>query len=209
MHRLLACVPRHCDDPDRLNVTPPSLQVSAGSEPQRRPLSQKPRAFQFERYVGERAKLINDALERAVPASGRPEELSEAMRYSLLAPGKRVRPVLCLAACELVGGRTEAALGAACAVEMVHTMSLIHDDLPAMDDDDYRRGRLACHKKFGENIAILAGDALLALSFEVAAARVPDGVSPDRVLLAVREVGRAYEIRGGAEICVWRGETGP
>lgn len=130
---------------------------------------------------------MNDALESAVTPCY-PEILSDAMRYSLVAPGKRVRPVICLAACELVGGKTMDALGAACAVEMVHTMSLIHDDLPAMDNDDYRRGRPACHKQFGENIAILAGDALLAMSFEMVASHVPQGVPASRVLEAVKEV---------------------
>ena len=98
-----------------------------------------------------------------------PQRLREAMSYSLLAGGKRLRPVLVLMACEACGGESEAALPAACAVEMIHTYSLIHDDLPAMDDDDYRRGRLTNHKVFGEAIAILAGDALLTLAFEVAA----------------------------------------
>jgi geranylgeranyl diphosphate synthase type II len=98
-----------------------------------------------------------------------PQRLREAMSYSLLAGGKRLRPVLVLMACEACGGHSEAALPAACALEMVHTYSLIHDDLPAMDDDDYRRGRLTNHKVFGEAMAILAGDALLTLAFEVVA----------------------------------------
>ncbi len=98
-----------------------------------------------------------------------PQRLREAMAYSLLAGGKRLRPVLVLMACEACGGDSEAALPAACALEMIHTYSLIHDDLPAMDDDDYRRGRLTNHKVFGEAMAILAGDALLTLAFEVVA----------------------------------------
>jgi geranylgeranyl diphosphate synthase type II len=98
-----------------------------------------------------------------------PQRLREAMSYSLLAGGKRLRPVLVLMACEACGGDSEAALPAACAIEMIHTYSLIHDDLPAMDDDDYRRGRLTNHKVFGEAMAILAGDALLTLAFEVIA----------------------------------------
>ena len=96
-----------------------------------------------------------------------PDPLLEAMSYSLLAPGKRLRPLLAILACEATGGTIEAALPAACALEMVHTYSLIHDDLPAMDDDDLRRGLPTCHKKFGEALAILAGDALLTLAFEV------------------------------------------
>jgi geranylgeranyl diphosphate synthase type II len=98
-----------------------------------------------------------------------PPRLREAMSYSLLAGGKRLRPVLVLMACEACGGDSTAALPAACAIEMIHTYSLIHDDLPAMDDDDYRRGRLTNHKVFGEALAILAGDALLTLAFEIVA----------------------------------------
>ena len=98
-----------------------------------------------------------------------PERLREAMSYSLLAGGKRLRPVLVLMACEACGGDVPAALPAACALEMIHTYSLVHDDLPAMDDDDYRRGRLTNHKVFGEALAILAGDALLTLAFEIVA----------------------------------------
>ena len=98
-----------------------------------------------------------------------PSRLREAMSYSLLAGGKRLRPVLVLMACEACGGDSETALPAACAIEMIHTYSLIHDDLPAMDDDDYRRGRLTNHKVFGDGMAILAGDALLTLAFEVMA----------------------------------------
>jgi len=108
--------------------------------------------------------------------------LVEAMAYSLLAPGKRLRPLLTLLACESLGGAAEQALPAACAVEMVHTYSLIHDDLPAMDDDDLRRGQPTCHKKFGEALAILAGDALLTLAFEV--------------------IGRRYEPRTATVSCV-------
>jgi geranylgeranyl diphosphate synthase, type II len=102
-----------------------------------------------------------------------PERLRESMAYSLLAGGKRLRPLLTLLACEAAGGETAAAMPAACAIEMVHTYSLIHDDLPAMDDDDLRRGRPTCHIKFGEGHAILAGDALLTLAFEIVARDLP------------------------------------
>ena len=98
-----------------------------------------------------------------------PHRLHEAMRYSALAPGKRIRPALCMASAEAVGAPPEVALDAACAVEFVHCFSLIHDDLPAIDDDDLRRGIPTCHKAFGEAMAILAGDALFALAFEVVA----------------------------------------
>jgi geranylgeranyl diphosphate synthase type II len=107
-----------------------------------------------------------------------PERLAEAIRYSLLAPAKRLRPLLVLLAAEACGGLQEAAMPAACAVEMIHTYSLIHDDLPAMDDDDLRRGRPTCHKVYGESVAILAGDALQALAFEVLARDIrPAGVA--------------------------------
>lgn len=110
---------------------------------------------------------IDAALEgRCHWGEGCPETLAEAMRYGLLAPGKRLRPLLVLLAARSCGGDDEAAMPAACAVEMVHAYSLIHDDLPAMDDDDLRRGRPTCHKVYGEASAILAGDALLALAFE-------------------------------------------
>src|SRR5205807_9333613 len=101
---------------------------------------------------------------------GCPPALLQAMRYSLLAPGKRMRPLLVLLAAEASGGREEDAIPAACAVEMIHAYSLIHDDLPAMDDDDLRRGQPTCHKQFGEALAILAGDALQALAFAQLAA---------------------------------------
>ena len=118
-------------------------------------------------------ELIHARLESYVSSAAHstdcPATLREAMAYSLLAGGKRLRPVLVLLACEACGGSVEAALPAACAIEMIHTYSLIHDDLPAMDDDDYRRGRLTNHKVFGEAMAILAGDALLTLAFEVIA----------------------------------------
>jgi geranylgeranyl diphosphate synthase type II len=112
------------------------------------------------------------------------------MRYSLLAGGKRLRPILCLAACELAGAPADLALPTAVALEMVHTMSLIHDDLPAMDNDDLRRGRPTSHKMFGEAMAILAGDALLTRAFEMVALRSP-GVEPERLLAVLGELSRA------------------
>jgi geranylgeranyl diphosphate synthase type II len=122
----------------------------------------------LEEQMRQLRSLVDAALEEYINFDrGCPEQLREAIRYSLLAPGKRLRPLLVLWACETCGGGVEASLPAACAVEMIHTYSLIHDDLPAMDDDDLRRGRPTCHKQFGEGIAILAGDALLTLAFEV------------------------------------------
>lgn len=121
------------------------------------------------------ARQVNEALERYMPDEKTPPaELHAAMRYSVFAGGKRFRPVLCLLSTRLVGGRERAALPAACAIEMVHTYSLIHDDLPAMDDDDFRRGKPTLHRKFGEATAILAGDALLTLAFETISRRVKD-----------------------------------
>ena len=118
----------------------------------------------------ERCAYIEQALERALPAQKDfPPVIFEAMRYSLLAGGKRLRPMMLLAACEAVGGKKEDALPFACALEMIHTYSLIHDDLPAMDNDDYRRGRLTNHKVFGEAMAILAGDGLLHHAMETMA----------------------------------------
>src|SRR6516165_2046438 len=124
-------------------------------------------------YMKSRQALVDDYLRTQFrPGEGCPATLPEAMRYSLLAPGKRLRPLLVLMSSEAAGGTDTEALPAAAAVEMIHTYSLIHDDLPAMDDDDLRRGIPTCHKKFGEALAILAGDALLTLAFEVLAANL-------------------------------------
>lgn len=115
-------------------------------------------------------EAVEAALDEYTQFGGRcPDRLQEALRHSLLAPGKRLRPILVLLATEACGGARQAALPAACAVEMVHTYSLIHDDLPAMDDDDMRRGQPSCHARYGEAMAILAGDALQALAFEIIA----------------------------------------
>ncbi|MCG6926338.1 MAG: polyprenyl synthetase family protein [Acidobacteria bacterium] len=118
---------------------------------------------------------VEPALDRALPTeSAWPETIHRAVRYSLFAGGKRIRPVLALAAGEAVGGGREEIMPLACAVEMIHTYSLVHDDLPAMDDDDLRRGKPTCHKVFGEAVAILAGDALLTRAFHLLAAMPPD-----------------------------------
>ncbi|MHC4884448.1 MAG: polyprenyl synthetase family protein [Planctomycetota bacterium] len=119
------------------------------------------------KYMKEQGAVVDEALENALPRrKAEPETLHEAMRYSIFAGGKRLRPVLCLMTAGIFDCPGETALPAACSLEMIHTYSLIHDDLPAMDDDDYRRGKLSCHKAFGEAMAILAGDALLTLAFE-------------------------------------------
>ncbi|AMV72763.1 polyprenyl synthetase family protein [Desulfuromonas carbonis] len=117
-------------------------------------------------YLAERQLRVDQALDRYLPAADTlPASLHQAMRYSVFAGGKRVRPLLMIAACEAVGGDPELVLPAACAMEMIHTYSLIHDDLPAMDDDDFRRGRPTSHKVYGEATAILAGDGLLTEAF--------------------------------------------
>ena len=128
--------------------------------------------FDLEAYLKARREMVEVHLKRHLDAcDNAPKTLKEAMAYSLLAGGKRLRPVLALAACEAVGGSPDDAIDAGCAVEFIHTYSLIHDDLPAMDDDDFRRGRPTNHKKFGEAVAILAGDSLCAEAFRVAASR--------------------------------------
>ena len=121
-------------------------------------------------YLIARQKEVDRALDRFLPGNSTPPAtIHRAMRYSLFAGGKRLRPILCLAAAEACGGKIGAALPLACAIECIHTYSLVHDDLPSMDNDDLRRGRATCHKVFGDGIAILAGDALLTIAFEIAA----------------------------------------
>lgn len=166
---------------------------SPGENPQI-PADSAPIAFDFKVYMLDRADSVNRALDAAVSLK-HPPKIHEAMRYSLLAGGKRVRPALCLAACELVGGDQASSMAAACAVEMIHTMSLIHDDLPCMDNDDLRRGKPTNHKVFGEDVALLAGDALLAFAFEHIATSTP-GVPPSRILRAVGELARAIGAEG-------------
>ena len=140
-------------------------------------------------YLKERKSQVDIALERAIPLVY-PNKIYEAMRYSLLAGGKRLRPILCLATCELAGGTLEMAMPTACALEMIHTMSLIHDDLPAMDNDDYRRGKLTNHKVYGEDVAILAGDGLLAYAFEFTATQT-QGVPLERLMPVIARLGHA------------------
>jgi len=125
--------------------------------------------MELKSYLAARQKEVDRALHRFLPKeTAKPTTIHKAMRYSLFAGGKRLRPILCLAAAEACGGTFEPALPLACAVECIHTYSLIHDDLPSMDNDDFRRGRPTCHKAFGEGMAVLAGDALLTVAFEIA-----------------------------------------
>ncbi len=150
--------------------------------------------FDLKAYLTQRAALIEAALDSALPVVY-PEQIYESMRYSLMAGGKRLRPILCLATCEMLGAPATLAMPAACALEMVHTMSLIHDDLPAMDNDDYRRGKLTNHKIYGEDVAVLAGDGLLAYAFEHIAIHT-EGVPPQQVLRVVADLGRAVGAAG-------------
>lgn len=150
---------------------------------------------------------VDAALEaRTLLGDGCPVRLREAMRYSLLAPGKRLRPMLVLLAAETCGGTIEAAMPAACAVEMIHAYSLIHDDLPAMDDDDLRRGRPTCHKAFDEATAILAGDALLTLAFGVLSREVKPASVAAKCCAALAEAAGACAMVGGQADDVKEGE---
>jgi geranylgeranyl diphosphate synthase type II len=150
--------------------------------------------FDLSAYLQERQAQVEAALDSAMSITY-PEKIYEAMRYSLLAGGKRLRPILCLATCEMVGGTIAMAMPTACALEMVHTMSLIHDDLPAMDNDDYRRGKLTNHKVYGEDVAILAGDGLLAYAFEFVADTTRN-VPAERLLQVITRLGRAVGAAG-------------
>src|SRR5271163_1871925 len=143
-------------------------------------------------YLRRQQTQIDRALSRHLPpASAKPSTIHKAMRYSLFAGGKRLRPILALAAAEACGGKIETALPHACAVECIHTYSLIHDDLPCMDDDDLRRGRPTNHKVFGEGVAVLAGDALLTVAFKVLALSSGRSASPGLVLETVTELATA------------------
>ena len=146
--------------------------------------------FQLDRYLKERAALVERALSHVVPEPSGPDgRLLEAMRYSLLGGGKRLRPILALAACEAVGGAPERAIGFACAVEMIHNYSLIHDDLPCMDNDDLRHGRPTNHKVYGDAMATLSGDGLLTDAFKILARS--DGVPSAVVLQAAADLAEA------------------
>jgi len=150
------------------------------------------------RYLEERRLVVDEALARYVPAAdAHPKTIHEAMRYSVFAGGKRLRPILILAATETANGLADQALPAAAAIELIHTYSLIHDDLPAMDDDEYRRGRLTCHKVYGEAMAILAGDALLTQAFILLSTEP-----------AMNQIGAGARLRVIHEIAQAAGSTG-
>lgn len=156
--------------------------------------------FDLDGYLKEKKSIVEVALDNSLSVT-EPEvkTIVESMKYSLMAGGKRIRPVLCLAACEMFGGSSDSAMPTAVALEMIHTMSLIHDDLPAMDDDDMRRGKPTNHVLYGEDIAILAGDALLSESFEHVA-RHTKGIPAERTVEVLRRLGTSvgpYGLAGG------------
>src|ERR1700729_532059 len=153
-------------------------------------MSAKKTSFDLQDFLSTRTEAVNRALDQFLPSEKiKPATIHKAMRYSLFAGGKRMRPALCLAAAEACGGKDAAAMPLACAVECIHTYSLIHDDLPAMDNDDFRRGKPTNHKVFGEGIAVLAGDALLTQAFEIAAQAKGWARYPHREI--VLEIARA------------------
>ena len=156
--------------------------------------------FDLASYMEERRKWVDEALDRCLPpSSAYPSPIHEAMRYSVFGGGKRLRPILILAATEAAGGDDPRALPVAAAMELIHTYSLVHDDLPAMDDSDYRRGQLSCHKKFGEAIAILAGDALLTLAFSVLSQDAfVHSLDDRRFAWIIREIAQAAGTEGMA-----------
>lgn len=150
-------------------------------------------------YLADRAALVDAAMDAYLPpAKERPSTIHEAMRYAIFAGGKRLRPVLCLAAAEACGGETADALAPACALELIHTYSLVHDDLPAMDNDDLRRGRPTCHKVYGEGMAVLCGDALLTEAFLVLSEAPPTPRYGTRAYIAeLAETGSSRKLIGG------------
>ncbi|HKD00100.1 MAG TPA: farnesyl diphosphate synthase [Methylomirabilota bacterium] len=159
-------------------------------------------AFDLEAYLKERRQMVDLALDRFLPDEDTPPPaVHRAMRYSVLAGGKRLRPILVIAGAEVIGAAPSTVMPTACAMEMIHTYSLIHDDLPAMDDDDYRRGRLTNHKVFGEAIAILAGDALLTYAFQLIAQNATlagvDAPVVCEVVAAVAEAAGTLGMVGG------------
>ena len=156
-------------------------------------------AFDLPRFLTASTEGVNRALDKFLPASTtRPATIHKAMRYSLFAGGKRMRPALCLAAAAACGGSARNAMPLACAVECIHTYSLVHDDLPAMDNDDFRRGKPTSHKVFGEGIAVLAGDALLTQAFEIAAqCEVPARYSHQDIILELARASGSLQLIAG------------
>jgi geranylgeranyl diphosphate synthase type II len=166
--------------------------------------------MELKAYLTAHQTMVDGALDLFLPkATTKPATIHKAMRYSLFAGGKRLRPILCLAAAEACGGKTSSAIPLACAVECIHTYSLIHDDLPSMDNDDFRRGRPTCHKVFGDGIAVLTGDALLTIAFEI----VAEAETWPRY--SMREILREISVAAGSrkliagQVADLEGEGGP
>jgi len=147
-------------------------------------------------YLEDRQNIVEEALQRYLPEDGFPSDIYKAVHYSVFNGGKRIRPILCLAAAEAVGGDLVPAIPVACALELIHSYSLIHDDLPSMDNDDFRRGKPTCHKVFGENMAILAGDALLTEAFVLLSRAEKVMLSAERRLAIIQEIANAAGING-------------
>jgi len=156
--------------------------------------------FDLKDYLESKKSPIEEALEKSIVSKTKEtKKICESMSYSLTAGGKRIRPVLCIAACEMFGGLMETAMPCAVSLEMIHTMSLMHDDLPSLDNDDLRRGKPTNHILYGEDVAILAGDAMLSTSFEHVA-RETKGVAPEKILEVIVRLGEAigaYGVAGG------------
>ena len=157
------------------------------------------RPFFLDEYLADRKRLVEDYLDRFLPAEDvAPQVIHQAMRYSVFAGGKRIRPILALAAAEAIGGTLEQVVRFVCALEMIHTYSIIHDDLPAMDNDDFRRGRLTCHRRFSDGIAILAGNGLMTLAVHLLAEEDEDHPGLARTQLhVIRQLCRAVGTERG------------
>jgi len=164
-------------------------------------------------YLQDRQKIVEEALEHYLPGEDNiPTDIYKAVRYSVFNGGKRIRPILCLAAAEAIGGDLGPVIPVACALELIHSYSLIHDDLPAMDNDNFRRGKPTCHKVFGENIAILAGDALLTEAFVLLSHVEKVRLSAERRLAVIQEIAKAAGICGmigGQALDVLSGKSEP
>ncbi|MEN6621656.1 MAG: polyprenyl synthetase family protein, partial [Smithella sp.] len=151
----------------------------------------------LEAYLQDRRKIVEESLHWYLPTENNtPVEIYKAVHYSVFAGGKRIRPILCLAAVDACGGNFAQAMPVACALELIHTYSLIHDDLPSMDNDDFRRGKPTSHKVFGENIAILAGDALLTEAFVLLSRTGKSKIPAERYLAVIQEIAQAAGITG-------------
>ncbi len=164
-------------------------------------------------YLNDRQNIVEEALTRYLPSEDNiPADIFKAIRYSVFAGGKRIRPILCLAAVEALGGDIAQALPVACSVELIHTYSLIHDDLPAMDNDDFRRGKPTSHKVFGEAIAILAGDALLTEAFNLLSRAEKVRLPAERSLAVIQVIAQAagiYGMVGGQALDLLAEKTNP